>query len=194
VRTRRHAVDQAQPAIGPVPVIRGARGDRVAQRPRGRGTGDRAPAAPVAVGHLPGVAAQRGRRRGRAMSDYRASIAQWKAEPAARRPKTPKLVANARLHEYVQARLAGQIQFPDGPRRRGLRRHGGKGGTKPWRQEAPEGRPRGVRSGSRTGSGATSPMMSPCASRARRSIRPSASRDAGHSSAGWSPACEHDDQ
>jgi hypothetical protein len=45
---------------------------------------------------------------------YRASIVQWKAELAARRPKTPKLVANSHLHEYVQDRLAGQIQIPDG--------------------------------------------------------------------------------
>src|SRR5581483_6817891 len=34
--------------------------------------------------------------------DYRASIAQWKAELAARRPKTPKLVADQRLRGYVQ--------------------------------------------------------------------------------------------
>ena len=32
-----HAVGQAQPVIGPVPVIRGAREERVAQRPGGRG-------------------------------------------------------------------------------------------------------------------------------------------------------------
>lgn len=30
--------------------------------------------------------------------DYRASVAQWKADMAARRPKTAKLVANPRLH------------------------------------------------------------------------------------------------
>src|SRR5271165_830710 len=32
--------------------------------------------------------------------DYRASIAQWKAELMARRPKTAKLVANTELREY----------------------------------------------------------------------------------------------
>jgi IS30 family transposase len=46
--------------------------------------------------------------------DYRASIAQWKAELMARRPKTAKLVANTELREYVQDRLAGMIRRPDG--------------------------------------------------------------------------------
>jgi transposase-like protein len=38
---------------------------------------------------------------------YRAGVAQWKAELAARRPKAAKLVANPQLREYVQERLAG---------------------------------------------------------------------------------------
>lgn len=46
--------------------------------------------------------------------DYRASIAQWKAELMARRPKAAKLVANDRLREYVQERLAGVIRTRDG--------------------------------------------------------------------------------
>ena len=46
--------------------------------------------------------------------EYRASVAQWKAEVAAKRPKTAKLVANPRLHAYVQQRLSGQITRPDG--------------------------------------------------------------------------------
>jgi len=46
--------------------------------------------------------------------DYRASVAQWKAELVAQRPKTAKLVANERLRDYVQERLAGQIRRPDG--------------------------------------------------------------------------------
>ena len=45
---------------------------------------------------------------------YRASVAQWKAELVAQRPKTAKLVANPRLREYVQERLSGQIIRPDG--------------------------------------------------------------------------------
>ena len=35
-------------------------------------------------------------------SGYRASVAQWKAQQAAKRPKTAKLVANDRLREYVR--------------------------------------------------------------------------------------------
>jgi len=46
--------------------------------------------------------------------EYRASIAQWKAELKARRPKTSKLASNDRLREYVQDRLAGRIARPDG--------------------------------------------------------------------------------
>ena len=46
--------------------------------------------------------------------EYRASVAQWKADMAAKRPKIAKLVANPLLHEYVQERLAGQVSLPDG--------------------------------------------------------------------------------
>jgi IS30 family transposase len=46
--------------------------------------------------------------------EYRASVAQWKAELVAQRPKTAKLVANKRLHDYVQERLSGQVCRPDG--------------------------------------------------------------------------------
>lgn len=46
--------------------------------------------------------------------EYRASVAQWKAQTAARRPKPAKLVSNPRLREYVETRLSGQLQRPDG--------------------------------------------------------------------------------
>jgi IS30 family transposase len=46
--------------------------------------------------------------------EYRASVAQWKAELLARRPKTAKLVNNDRLREYVQDRLSGQVRAADG--------------------------------------------------------------------------------
>ena len=45
---------------------------------------------------------------------YRASIAQWKAERAARRPKPAKLADNDRLREYVEDRLSGVIEHQDG--------------------------------------------------------------------------------
>ena len=46
--------------------------------------------------------------------DYRASVAQWKADLVAQRPKTAKLALNDRLREYVQERLSGQVRLPDG--------------------------------------------------------------------------------
>ncbi|MFJ2781252.1 transposase, partial [Kitasatospora sp. NPDC087315] len=67
--------------------------------------------------------------------DYRASIAQWKAELAARRPKTPKLVADGRLREYVQARLSGEVQLPDGTKVFGPLTPEWKGRNKPRRED-----------------------------------------------------------
>jgi len=46
--------------------------------------------------------------------EYRASVAQWKADLVARRPKAAKPAANERLREYVQEMLSGQIQRPEG--------------------------------------------------------------------------------
>ena len=40
---------------------------------------------------------------------YRATVAQWKAERAAQRPKVAKLARNDKLRAYVQERLAGTI-------------------------------------------------------------------------------------
>jgi IS30 family transposase len=46
--------------------------------------------------------------------EYRATAAQWHADRRARRPKPAKLVVNAELRAYVQDRLAGFVQRPDG--------------------------------------------------------------------------------
>jgi IS30 family transposase len=46
--------------------------------------------------------------------DYRASVAQWKAELVAKRPKPVKLVTNPRLRQYVQDHLQGQIHDTQG--------------------------------------------------------------------------------
>jgi hypothetical protein len=46
--------------------------------------------------------------------DYKATIAQWHAEPRARRPKVAKLAESERLRTWVQDRLAGQVKLPDG--------------------------------------------------------------------------------
>ena len=40
---------------------------------------------------------------------YRATVAQWKAERAAERPKASRLAQNDRLKNYVQSRLAGAV-------------------------------------------------------------------------------------
>jgi transposase, IS30 family len=47
---------------------------------------------------------------------YRATTAHWHAERRASRPKVAKLVANGRLREYVQERLAGDIERASGER------------------------------------------------------------------------------
>ena len=46
--------------------------------------------------------------------EYRASVAQWKADLVAQRPKTSKLVANPRLCDYVQDRLSGVVRGSGG--------------------------------------------------------------------------------
>jgi IS30 family transposase len=46
--------------------------------------------------------------------EYRATVAQWKAQVAAKRPKPAKLATNDRLREYVQERLSGALKRPDG--------------------------------------------------------------------------------
>lgn len=45
---------------------------------------------------------------------YRATVAQWKAERAARRPKPAKLAKHQRLRAYVQDRLAGAVADSEG--------------------------------------------------------------------------------
>ncbi len=45
---------------------------------------------------------------------YRATVAQWKAERAARRPKAAKLAENEQLRSYVQSRLAGTVTDAEG--------------------------------------------------------------------------------
>jgi IS30 family transposase len=67
--------------------------------------------------------------------DYRASVAQWKAELLARRPKTAKLVTNDRLREYVQERLSGQVRYQDGRSTLGPVAAPWKGRNKPRRQD-----------------------------------------------------------
>jgi IS30 family transposase len=65
--------------------------------------------------------------------EYRASVAQWKSELAARRPKPAKLVMNPRLHQYVQDRLEGKIYDAQGRAVAGPRQAPFIGRNKPHR-------------------------------------------------------------
>src|SRR4051794_35414872 len=67
--------------------------------------------------------------------EYRASVAQWKAELVARRPKTAKLAADERLREYVQQRLAGRLHRADATPVAGPGTGPWKGRNKPRRQD-----------------------------------------------------------
>ena len=66
---------------------------------------------------------------------YRALVAQWKAQQAAKRPKTAKLVNNDGLREYVQERLDGSVRRPDGTIVTGPVTPAWKGLNKPHRQD-----------------------------------------------------------
>jgi IS30 family transposase len=67
--------------------------------------------------------------------EYRASVAQWKAELTASRPKTAKMVANPTLREYVRQRLSGRICRPDGTSVAGPRPPRWTGNNKPHRKD-----------------------------------------------------------
>ena len=69
------------------------------------------------IGRDPGTISQKLRRNAAVRygsRGYRASVAQWKADMAAKRPKAAKLVTNVPLHTYVHERLSGQITTPNG--------------------------------------------------------------------------------
>jgi len=66
---------------------------------------------------------------------YRAVVAQWKAQQAAKRPKTAKLAGNERLRDYVQDRLAGNVRRTDGTIVPGPTTPPWKGLNKPHRQD-----------------------------------------------------------
>ena len=51
--------------------------------------------------------------------EYRATTAQWHADRRGRRPKPAKLATNPELRRYVQERLSGAVQRPDGTSVRG---------------------------------------------------------------------------
>jgi hypothetical protein len=63
------------------------------------------------------------------------SVAQWKAELMARRPKPVKLVESPALKEYVQKRLSGEVQRADGTVAPGPTTLPCNGRNKPRRQD-----------------------------------------------------------
>lgn len=65
--------------------------------------------------------------------EYRASVAQWKSELVARRPKPAKLVTNPHLRKYVQERLEGKIHDARGLEVAGPRQAPFIGRNKPHR-------------------------------------------------------------
>ncbi len=65
--------------------------------------------------------------------EYRASVAQWKAEMVARRPKPAKLVIHPQLRHYVQDRLEGKIRDVAGREMAGPRPAPFKGRNTPHR-------------------------------------------------------------
>ena len=90
------------------------------------------------IGRDPGTISRELRRNAATRSGkqvYRAVVAQWKAQQAAKRPKTAKLAGNGRLREYVQERLAGSVRRPDGTAVTGPRTPAWKGLNKPHRQD-----------------------------------------------------------
>ena len=90
------------------------------------------------IGRDPGTISRELRRNAATRSgtlEYRALVAQWKAQQAAKRPKTARLASNNRLREYVQERLAGNVRRPDGSIVVGPQSPAWKGLNKPHRQD-----------------------------------------------------------
>ena len=103
---------------------------------RARNTGVRAIARQL--GRDPGTISRELRRNAATRSgklEYRPLVAQWKAQQAAKRPKVAKLIQNEALREYVQDRLDGSVQLPDGTIINGPDTPGWKGRAKPHRQD-----------------------------------------------------------
>lgn len=90
------------------------------------------------LGRDPGTISRELRRNAATRSgrqEYRASVAQWKAQQAAKRPKPSKLADNEQLRDYVQERLAGRVRRADGKIVTGPKTPAWKGLNKPHRQD-----------------------------------------------------------
>jgi transposase, IS30 family len=81
------------------------------------------------LGRDPGTVSRELRRNAATRSGkrvYRAVVTQWKAQQAAKRPKTAKLVSDDRLREYVQERPLAASADPTARSWPGQRRPGGR--------------------------------------------------------------------
>ncbi|MBC7594954.1 MAG: IS30 family transposase [Kineosporiaceae bacterium] len=90
------------------------------------------------IGRDPGTISRELRRNAATRSDqleYRARVAQWKAQQAAKRPKIAKLAVNETLRKYVLERLDGSVRRPDGTIVAGPLTPEWKGLNKPHRQD-----------------------------------------------------------
>jgi len=90
------------------------------------------------LGRNPGTISRELRRNSATRSGqsvYRATVAQWKAQQAAKRPKPAKLTVNTRLRDYVQDRLAGAVRRADGTVVTGPKTAPWKGRGKPFRAD-----------------------------------------------------------
>lgn len=90
------------------------------------------------IGRDPGTISHKLRRNAATRSgkqEYQATVAQWKAQQAAKRPKASKIAGNDRLREYIQERLAGSVRRPDGTIVTGPGTPAWKGLNKPHRQD-----------------------------------------------------------
>ena len=91
-----------------------------------------------ALGRDPGTISRELRRNAatrRGTQEYRATVAQWKAQQVAKRPKVARLIVNDRLREYVQERLDGSVKRADGTVVAGPVTADWKGRNKPHRQD-----------------------------------------------------------
>ena len=128
------------------------------------------------------------RRRAAAKPVYRASVAQWKAELAAKRPKIAKLVNDRGCVSTSRSGSPASSSARTAPSLAGPQT-AWKGRNKPTAGRSAMGD--GVEPGAdrATGCRSTSPMMSPCASATRRSTSRCSSRAVARSSVSWSRAC-----
>jgi IS30 family transposase len=107
----RDAVSHSRAGVGALSVFHRARRDRGPARTGLRGAGARQ------LGRAPSTISRELQRNAALRTgrpEYRASTAQTHADRRARRPKPAKLAVNPELRGYVQDRLAGEVQRPDG--------------------------------------------------------------------------------